>query len=64
MRMMNDDGKKTMFAIKGLLTNFGYITKIKKNNWKLYTNSSYIMPNFSELKKPNATKIFWFKVEG
>ena len=46
------------------LTKFGYITKIKKNNWKLYTNSSYIMPNFSKLKKSNATKIFWFKVEG
>ena len=34
-----------------LLTKFGYITKIKKNNWKLYTSSSYIMPNFSKLKK-------------
>ena len=34
-----------------LLTKIGYITKIRKNNWKLYTNSSYIMPNPSKLKK-------------
>ena len=34
-----------------LLTKIGYITKIRKNNWKLYTNSSCIMPNPSKLKK-------------
>ena len=34
--------KDAMCMLKGLLTKFGYITKIKKNNWKLYTNNSYI----------------------
>ena len=49
-------------AAAGLLTKFGYITKIEKNNWKLYTNNSYIMPNPSKLKKKsNATKIFWLQ---
>ena len=35
-----------------------------KNSWKLYTNNRYITPNFLKLKRSNATKIFWFKVEG
>ena len=46
-----EDAKKCADMFKGLLTKFGYITKIKNNNWKLYTNSSYIMPNSSKLKK-------------
>ena len=39
-------------CFKGILTKSGYITKIKKNNWRLYTNNnSYIMPNLLKLKK-------------
>ena len=39
--------------VKGLLTKSGYITKINRNNGKLYTNNSYIIPNPSKLKKLN-----------
>ena len=36
---------------KGLLTKSGYITEIEKNDCKLYTNNSSIMPKLSRLKK-------------
>ena len=39
--------------------------KIKKNSGKLYTNNSYVMPDFLKLKKKfNVTKTFWLKVTG
>ena len=44
-------GCEWKMLIKGLLTKSGYITNTKKNNWKLYTNNSYIIAKSSNLKK-------------